>query len=81
MENIDKLKIIDEKIYFWTVCRNSVLNEIQILNAGESLPNEDHGNKQIDVQERILSSHEYINICNNKIAFFEAEKMLLTNQG
>lgn len=79
MNNIDKINIIDEKIYFWQTCLDSVLEQVKTLEAGKEIPGENNGDKVIDIQDRISHGYEYIDMCNNKIAFLEDQKKLLTN--
>lgn len=80
MNNIDKINIIDEKIYFWQTCLNSVLEQIRTLEAGKEILEENNGDKEINIPNRISHGYEYIDMCNKKIAFLEDQKRLLTNQ-
>ena len=80
MEIYEKIDIVDERIQFWQNCITSVQNDINKLQTNIPL-NEDNGNKEINVGQRILDGLAYIDICNNKIAYLMQERQALTNQG
>lgn len=81
MENINKIEILNEKILLLTNTVNSVKSDIKFLLDLGYVPDEDNGDKQINVIERIEHGYKYIDMCMLKISALEAERLALTNQG